>query len=248
MCPAYNYPTAYPAQGPTCSNQMWLTGKCATLSVAHHDHRGSRQKDLLFAWQTVSILNKNRTTWLPATVVHAADHGSYIVQVISGGQYRCACDHICECHSDAIKPDVHTTTDVVPAALPAPATRAVHNPSPPPVAPTTPQPAATSWTSVATCSPWKTPATLHTPQGAQQLAVVWQQTGAIPVALHWPARASKPPTQLIEEMWWWPGLLLDEAKHDDVTGWTCTAMHNGYSLKWTDIIFQIIPFTHLNMT
>ena len=77
--------------------------------------------------QTVSVLNNDRTLWLPATVVHAADHGSYIVQVISSGQYRHAHDHTQEHHPDAIKPDMHTTTDVAPATLPAPASWAVHN-------------------------------------------------------------------------------------------------------------------------
>ena len=64
--------------------------------------------------------------------------------------------HICEHHPDAIKPVVHTITDVAPVTLPAPATRAVHNPSPPPAAPTTPQLAAVTRESTATCSPLKT--------------------------------------------------------------------------------------------
>ena len=33
-------------------------------------------------------INNDRTLWLPATVVHAANHGSYIVKVIGGAEYR----------------------------------------------------------------------------------------------------------------------------------------------------------------
>ena len=35
-----------------------------------------------------SVINNDRTLWLPATVVRAADHGSYIVKVIGGAEYR----------------------------------------------------------------------------------------------------------------------------------------------------------------
>ena len=45
-----------------------------------------------------SVINNDRTLWLPATVVRAADHGSYIVKVIGGAEYRRARDHIRECH------------------------------------------------------------------------------------------------------------------------------------------------------
>ena len=75
-----------------------------------------------------------------------ASHSSYLVQVIGGGQYRHAHDHICECHPDTVKHDMLTTPVVAPAtpeALPVlfaaspPAAPAAH------VTPTTPpQPAA----------------------------------------------------------------------------------------------------------
>ena len=65
--------------------------------------------------KTVSILNDAKTLWLPATVIHQAKHGSYLVQVIGGGQYRRAYNHICEHHPDAVKPDRSTIADVAPA-------------------------------------------------------------------------------------------------------------------------------------
>ena len=34
------------------------------------------------------LLNNDRTLWLPATVVRAAAHGSYIIKVIGGAEYR----------------------------------------------------------------------------------------------------------------------------------------------------------------
>ena len=59
----------------------------AYLSAASDKCVGYQQKAPLFARQTVSVLNYARHLWLPATVIHAADHGLHIVQVISGGQY-----------------------------------------------------------------------------------------------------------------------------------------------------------------
>ena len=48
------------------------------------DHTGCHRKAPLYAGQSVSVINNDRTLWLPATVVHAADHGSYIIKVIGG--------------------------------------------------------------------------------------------------------------------------------------------------------------------
>ena len=59
----------------------------ASLSTGNHDCQGCLQKVPLFAGQTISILNDARCLWLPATIIHAANHGLYIVQVISSGQY-----------------------------------------------------------------------------------------------------------------------------------------------------------------
>ena len=60
----------------------------AAQSAANHDRTGCRKKAPLYAGQTVSVLNNDRTLWLPATVVRAAAHGSYIVKVIGGAEYR----------------------------------------------------------------------------------------------------------------------------------------------------------------
>ena len=100
--------------------------QCASLSAANHDCQGCQQKAPLFARQTLSVLNDARCLWLPATVIHSGAHGLYIVQVISGGQYQHACNHIHEHHPDAIKPDKHITTNVAPASPTHPsATQAV---------------------------------------------------------------------------------------------------------------------------
>ena len=56
----------------------------ASQSAANHDRTGCHRKAPLYAGQSVSVINNDRTLWLPATVVCAADHGSYIVKVIGG--------------------------------------------------------------------------------------------------------------------------------------------------------------------
>ena len=84
----------------------------ASLGAANHDHQGCQQKALLFAGHSASVLNDSRCLWLPSTIICAADHGPYIVQVISSGQYWCACNHINEHHPDAVKPDKHVTKTV----------------------------------------------------------------------------------------------------------------------------------------
>ena len=62
--------------------------ECAIQSAADHDCTGCRRKAPLYAGQSVSVINNVRTLWLPATIVRAADHGSYIVKVIGGAEYR----------------------------------------------------------------------------------------------------------------------------------------------------------------
>ena len=54
----------------------------------------------------VSVLNDTRNLWLPATIICKANNGSYLVQVIGGGQHRHAHDHIWEYHPDAVIPDL----------------------------------------------------------------------------------------------------------------------------------------------
>ena len=67
---------------------------CATQSAAYHDCHCKQKSLLSLSLQTVSVINDAKTLWLPVTVIHQAKHGSYLVQVIGGGQYRHACDHI----------------------------------------------------------------------------------------------------------------------------------------------------------
>ena len=62
--------------------------ECATQSAANHDHTGCCRKGPLYAGQSVSVINNDRTLWFPATVVRAANHGSYIIKVIGGAEYR----------------------------------------------------------------------------------------------------------------------------------------------------------------
>ena len=77
----------------------------AAQSAANHDYTGCCKKAPLYAGQTVSVLNNDRTLWLNATVVCAADHGSYLVRVTGGAEYRWAWDHIYGHHPDAVKHD-----------------------------------------------------------------------------------------------------------------------------------------------
>ena len=58
----------------------------ATQSAANHDRTGCHRKAPLYAGQSVSVINNDRTLWLPVTIVHTADHGSYIVRVIGGSE------------------------------------------------------------------------------------------------------------------------------------------------------------------
>ena len=62
--------------------------ECTTQCAANHDRTGCHRKAPLYAGQSVSVINNDRTLWLPATIVHAADHGSYIIKVIGGEEYR----------------------------------------------------------------------------------------------------------------------------------------------------------------
>ena len=139
----------------------------ATQSAANHDRTGCRRKAPLYAGQSVSVINNDRTLWLPATVVRAADHGSYIVKVICGAEYRRAQDHIHEHHLDAVKPDTHPKVEVAGQPVTTPSTpeavqlqQAPTAPTvQPPVAPATPKQAAAQSPTAVTCTQWKTPVT-----------------------------------------------------------------------------------------
>ena len=62
--------------------------ECTTQSAENHDHTGFYKKTLVYVAQIVSVINNDRTLWLPATVVYAADHDTYIIKVIGRAEYR----------------------------------------------------------------------------------------------------------------------------------------------------------------
>ena len=127
--------------------------QCATQSAEYHDCH-CRPKSPLYVGQTVSSITL-RPYGLPAKVIYQASHGSYLVLVVGLGQYRCACDHICECHPDAVKHDTSTTPVVAPVtaqvlpALPVASPQAV--PAAPIAPATPPQPAAPTATTNTPC-------------------------------------------------------------------------------------------------
>ena len=59
-----------------------------TQSAANHDCTGCYRKVSLYAGQSVSVINNDRTLWLPATVIHAVNRGSHIIKVIGIAEYR----------------------------------------------------------------------------------------------------------------------------------------------------------------
>ena len=75
-------------QDPHAAAEYEMLGDCAAQSAANHDHTGCHKKAPLYAGLTVSVVNNDRTLWLPATVVHAAGHGSYLVRVTGRVGYR----------------------------------------------------------------------------------------------------------------------------------------------------------------
>ena len=170
----------------------------ATQSAANHDRTGYRRKASLYAGQSVSVINNDRTLWLPATVVCAADHGSYIVKVIGGAEYRRARDHIRECHPDAVKPDTHPKVEVAGQPITTPSTSEAVQPQQaptaptvqPPVVPATPKQAAARSPTAATPNQRKTPVTTD----------VQPLTGRTDVAPCRSGRVSKAPQCLIEHM------------------------------------------------
>ena len=135
---------------------------CAAQSVVNHDHTGYHKKAPRYAGQTVSVINIDRTLWLPATVVHT-DHGSYIIKVVGGAEYRWAWDHIHECHPDVVKAQPHTKVDVVGQPIITPSTSEAD------------QQAPTQWAHTApTAQPPVALATLKE-------AAAWSPTAAAPV-------------------------------------------------------------------
>ena len=103
--------TADQAHWPRCWCWIWSsqTMCCPECRVCH-------KKPPFFTSQTVSVLNDAMNLWFPATIIHKGNSHSYMVQVIGGGQYRHAHDHIWEHHLDAVKADTSNIGDVAPAA------------------------------------------------------------------------------------------------------------------------------------
>ena len=172
--------------------------ECATQSATNHDCTGCHRKAPLYAGQSVSVINNDRTLWLPATVVHAADHGSYIVKVIGGAEYRRAQDHICERHPDAVKPDMHPKVEVAgqPVTTPSTSEAVQLHQTPtaptvqPSVAPATPKQAAAQSPTAATFTQWKTPVTTDVQPQIDRTVVSPRRSG----------RVSKAQQCLIEHM------------------------------------------------
>ena len=154
------------------------------------------QESSILYWPNHIYLSDARNLWLPATIICTANSGSYLVQVIGGGQSRCACDHIWEHHLDTVKPDTSNIGNVAPAASrSAPATQAVRLPKA--VAPTTPTPAVPAATlqtpckaMPTVCSPWWTqmPFTGTPPC----------KTGTALAVLCWSTQSRKWPSRLLE--------------------------------------------------
>ena len=172
--------------------------ECATQSAANHDCTGCHKKAPLYAGQSVSVINNDRTLWLPATLVRAADHGSYMVKVIGGAEYRRAQDHIRECHPDAVKPDMHPKVEVAgqPVTIPSTSEAVQLQQTPtasavqPSVALATSKQAAAQSPTAATRTQWKTPVTTD----------VQPPTGRTDVAPCQSGHVSKAPQCLIEHM------------------------------------------------
>ena len=185
----HNGATVYPSYQPTCYCWPWQS-RPACLPKHSKPWPSRLPTEGPTVCQTDCICSQARCLWPPATIICAADHGLYIVQVIGSGQYQHAGDHICEHHPDTVKPDKHITTNVAPTTpIHPPATQAVQ--PAPCVVPTTPQPAAIPHTL------WKTP-TVHTPPHAQ--SVTLKLTGTAPAVPCHSVWSSKPPSQPIEEM------------------------------------------------
>ena len=183
---------------PNAEAECECLNQCAAQSAEYHDQWGCCKKHPFFAGQTVSVINDTRILWLPATIIHKANYGSYVVQVIGGGLYRCALDHIWEHHPDAVKPDTSNIGDAAPAAsTSALATQAVRLPTA--VAPATPTPAAPAATLQTPC---KAPPLVCLPQW-KQTPSPWtppSQSGKTPAVLCWSTQSRKPPSRLLEEI------------------------------------------------
>ena len=56
-----------------------------TQIAEYHDQQACHKKPPFFASQTMSVPIDARNLWLPATIIHKANNGSYLVYLIGGG-------------------------------------------------------------------------------------------------------------------------------------------------------------------
>ena len=79
-----NIPTTLPQRfchkDPHAADNHYSLNQLAAQSAEYHDHH-CRTKSPQYTGQTVSVLNNDKSLWLPAKVIHKADHGSYLIQV-----------------------------------------------------------------------------------------------------------------------------------------------------------------------
>ena len=170
----------------------------ATQSAEYKDQWGCHKIPPFFASKTVSVLDNTRYLWLSATIIHKANNGSYLIQVIGDGQYRCSHDHIQKHRLDAVEQDTSNIGDVAPAAsTSALATQAVRLPTA--VAPITPTPATPAATLQ---TPHKAPPVVCSLQWTQtpSTGTPLSQTSTAPAALHQSTQSRNPPSQLLEEI------------------------------------------------
>ena len=138
--------------------------QCASLSTANHDCQSCWQKAPLFARQTISIFNDARCPWLPATIIHAADHDCTLSKSSAADNINVLVTTFVSV-TQMLSSLTHATVDVAPATSShMPAAQAMQ--PAPHVAPATSQPAATTPTSAVPHTLQKTPA-VHVPCSAQ---------------------------------------------------------------------------------
>ena len=74
--------TVHMKQRPHAAAKCDYLNVCTLQSAVYHEYQGCREKSPLFARQTVYVLKDARNLLLPATVIHEASNGSYLVQII----------------------------------------------------------------------------------------------------------------------------------------------------------------------
>ncbi len=93
--------TLLPSRGDPCKEEHRLNLEQRTADMKkHHDCSSCRELPSLCLGQHVTVLNQERETWYPATVLQKRDEPrSYIVQTPNGNKARhCRC-HLCELYN-----------------------------------------------------------------------------------------------------------------------------------------------------